>query len=387
MAELKDWSTTASSNNSAPPNGWPENQSYSSVNDCGREMMAVLARWFKDSNGTLTTGGSSNAYTLTPNRTISAYADGDCYLIEANHTNTGAATLNVSALGAKSIVTPDGSALNSGAIVSGGRYFVTYDGTNFQIHGTGGNAALSANNTFTGNNTFSGYNTHTSTDGGASSGPTIELYRNSASPAAADAIGRIPFTGNDSGGNYTTYGAIFGQINSPTDGAETGRIYFQTIVAGASTSRAFIGGGLVIGSPTGSDKGAGTINAEAIYDDNTLLTDYVFDAVAEGSIDVAKWDNRVPNREIPGRPVEVRTHEPARRFAQRLDDLDPKAYGQKWKASRRLPAFDHKAGEQISVGEYAQRLLETCEVQAVHIDKLLERIEELEARVNNGRPN
>jgi hypothetical protein len=33
----------------------------------------------------------------------------------------------------------------------------------------------------------------------------------------------------------------------------------------------------VVGSPTGGNKGAGTINATAVYDDNTLLTDYVFE--------------------------------------------------------------------------------------------------------------
>jgi len=37
--------------------------------------------------------------------------------------------------------------------------------------------------------------------------------------------------------------------------------------------------GLIMGSPTGGLKGAGTINATAVYDDNTILTgDYVFEA-------------------------------------------------------------------------------------------------------------
>lgn len=36
-------------------------------------------------------------------------------------------------------------------------------------------------------------------------------------------------------------------------------------------------GGIVVGSPTGGSKGAGTINATAVYDDNVLLTDWVFD--------------------------------------------------------------------------------------------------------------
>jgi hypothetical protein len=41
-------------------------------------------------------------------------------------------------------------------------------------------------------------------------------------------------------------------------------------------------GGMTWGSPTGGDKGAGTINATALYDDNVLLTDWVFDLHYDG---------------------------------------------------------------------------------------------------------
>jgi len=92
--------------------------------------MAALARWYKDSNGSLASGGSSNAYTLTPNRTISAYAAGIDFLFIANHANTGAATVNVSALGAKDIRDRDGAALASGDIEIGTVLHVVYDATN-----------------------------------------------------------------------------------------------------------------------------------------------------------------------------------------------------------------------------------------------------------------
>lgn len=45
---IESWSTTASNNNSAPPDGWPEGQAPSSVNDCGRQMMAALRTWYED---------------------------------------------------------------------------------------------------------------------------------------------------------------------------------------------------------------------------------------------------------------------------------------------------------------------------------------------------
>lgn len=42
------WSTTAGNNNSAPPDGWPEGQAPSTVNDCARENMAAIRTAFAD---------------------------------------------------------------------------------------------------------------------------------------------------------------------------------------------------------------------------------------------------------------------------------------------------------------------------------------------------
>lgn len=44
MAAISTWSTTANNNNSTPPDGWPEGQAPSTVNDCAREMMAAIRR-------------------------------------------------------------------------------------------------------------------------------------------------------------------------------------------------------------------------------------------------------------------------------------------------------------------------------------------------------
>lgn len=46
MAAVSTWSTTAGSNNSTPPDGWPEDQAPSSVNGCAREMMAAIKTWY-----------------------------------------------------------------------------------------------------------------------------------------------------------------------------------------------------------------------------------------------------------------------------------------------------------------------------------------------------
>jgi hypothetical protein len=84
--------------------------------------------------------------------------------------------------------------------------------------------------------------------------------------------------------------------------------------------------------------------------------------------------------------TEVKTHAPAARFAARAAELlDPKLYGDSWKATGHLPAMPSPAeweasGKKMSLGDVQQRLWETVEVQAIHIDKLLARIEALEAR-------
>lgn len=128
MSEVQSWSTTAANNNSASPNGWPEAMAASGVNNSARENMAAIAKWRSDNNGSLVSGGSADAYTLTPNATWAAYASGMTFTFEANHTNTTTTpTLNVSSLGAKTITDQEGNALAAGDIVSGGIYSVTYD--------------------------------------------------------------------------------------------------------------------------------------------------------------------------------------------------------------------------------------------------------------------
>lgn len=73
------------------------------------------------------TAGSSNAYTLAIDSGYSSYSDGDKFRFIASFSNTGAATLNVNSIGAKSLVRPDGSAMDSSEIISGQYYEAIYD--------------------------------------------------------------------------------------------------------------------------------------------------------------------------------------------------------------------------------------------------------------------
>lgn len=150
------------------------------------------------------------------------------------------------------------------------------------------------------------------------------------------------------------------------------------------------GGGFAFGNPTGGIPGSeGVINAQGVQDDGVTLTCYVLEYENTGEIDLAFWDSVVPDRlNEDGEVVERRRHEPARAFAQRTWVVDPKAYTDFWKKEGHLPAFPSKqdwasTGNNETLGRMVQRLWETVEVQAVHISRLMERIEALEKKVGD----
>ena len=84
-------------------------------------------------------------------------------------------------------------------------------------------------------NTFTADQTITSTDAGASAGPVLNLYRNSASPAASDVLGKILFNGEDLAGNTQEYGSIEAVIADPANLSEDGALDFYTPVGGSRT--------------------------------------------------------------------------------------------------------------------------------------------------------
>jgi hypothetical protein len=128
MSNVSQWDNAAANNNDTPPDGWPEGQAPSTVNDCARELMASVSRWYDDQKGELVTAGTSNAYTLTTNSTHAALADQSLLVFRADRANTGAATLNVDSLGAKSMRI-NGTALASGNIVADVLYAAVYNAT------------------------------------------------------------------------------------------------------------------------------------------------------------------------------------------------------------------------------------------------------------------
>lgn len=139
---VSGWNVSAASNNAAPPDGAPEGWLASQVNDVVRECMAAVARWYQDSNGKLVTGGAGNAYTLTTNSSFQAFSDLSPIAFRLNRANTGAATLNIDGLGAKSMRV-NGRALVSGQLIADTVVVAIYNSEDdaFDLLGVPGNAA------------------------------------------------------------------------------------------------------------------------------------------------------------------------------------------------------------------------------------------------------
>lgn len=80
---------------------------------------------------------ASDSYAITLSPAPTAYAAGQHFVFKANTANTGAASLNVNALGAKTIKKLTDQDLATGDIEAGSIIEVVYDGTNFQLVSSG----------------------------------------------------------------------------------------------------------------------------------------------------------------------------------------------------------------------------------------------------------
>lgn len=198
--------------------------------------------------------GAADAYVVDPPLAIPLTAGATVYWTPLN-ANTGACAIEVSGNPSTAIKTVASADPVAGAIVPSAVYASTYNGTAWITSGLG-----AAN--------FGLY----SADAGSGVGPTHELYRNSATPAAADSTGSISWAFKDSGGTKTTGATITGVIQDPTDTSEDYSMVISAMTAGTLAREMEIGDGIEVGSPTGNNKGAGTLNAVTLYENGARAT-------------------------------------------------------------------------------------------------------------------
>lgn len=202
--------------------------------------------------------GSSNAYVVTYATVPTAYVSGQHYPFIANFANTGSATVNVNSLGTKTLKKNATTNLASADITSGQWVDTVYDGTNMQTSGigTGGSGSVSS---ITGDGAF--------ITNSASAGSVTLVLGN----AAADTI----WANNTSGSTtpaYTSAPVILslgltgtGTVSGSFTGMHEATANQLALTASGSDGLVLTNTGITIGSPTGGNKGAGTINATNLY--------------------------------------------------------------------------------------------------------------------------
>ena len=120
---------------------------------------------------------------------LTAYANGQIFTLIPANTNTGAVTININGLGAKSITKNGSTALVAGDLVAGVTYSLQYDGTRFQKIAGSDYAKSGANSDIT---SLTGLTTPLSQAQGGTGANTIPVF--SAYQSSAQSLATATYT-------------------------------------------------------------------------------------------------------------------------------------------------------------------------------------------------
>lgn len=208
--------------------------------------------------------GATNSAQLALAPTLTSYVSGQMLNFKAAATNTGAMTLQVEALGSKTIKKQGGASdLAAGDIIAGQDVQIVYDGTNWQMMSPVANSSSGSSGRLLNIQTFTSSGTYTKTAGTNS----IEVQ----CQGAGGGGGGVNWTvgqGAGGGGGGGGYGIYYGAVTSPvavTVGVGgiggIGSTSTPATAGGTSSFGAIIsctGGGLGDGMPsTSGSSGAG----------------------------------------------------------------------------------------------------------------------------------
>ena len=117
------------------------------------------------------------------------------------------------------------------------------------------------------------------TDTGGGSAPDLVLFRNSASPADNDVIGRIDFRGDDDNGTARDYVTLFSTITDASTGTPAGSFSIQTRNGSSQTTRLIVGGSGNVGIGTSDTTTSGQSGKLKVRNDvNYTSTEFEDDA-------------------------------------------------------------------------------------------------------------
>jgi hypothetical protein len=197
--------------------------------------------------------GAANAYVITLGTVPAAYTTGMEIRFKATNANSGASTINVNALGLKSIKKQSATALASGDILAGQIVVLDYDGTNFQMQSQTAAVGSSGITALTGDVTATGPGSAGATValvGGATAANVATSVTSTTNATTANTINTIvkrDGTGSFSAGTITAVTAVnsvdvgstgnFSQTGAGTFGTATGAVSLNgnTTIAGAKT--------------------------------------------------------------------------------------------------------------------------------------------------------
>ncbi len=145
----------------------------------------------------------------------------------------------------------------------------------------------------------------TSTDVGAA-GPVLTLDHDSATPAVNDVVGTVRFTGEDDAGADEIYAEDRAVLLDATAANPDGKRVIRTVVAGTLADRLHVAAGAWMEGATGTDKGAGSINAAKLFEGGVravgapyaVIEDQKASGTGGGDSTSGSWQTRTLNTEV-----------------------------------------------------------------------------------------